>query len=212
MAVDAFMVLKDAKNKTIAGETQDAIFSKVQAIEIFDFDFEASKSADEKEEADGGQPREMADDDPDAFFASLAGMADLYQQRETAHDSFSFSIKKMLDVSSPFLFRHYCETQKKKKDELKTSFAECTIYLCIAGVTRDSSKTPDDVARLVLHFEDLYITKYALKLDTALNIPDEDIDFFFHKYKMGYRPQSATGSFSTKLRFLGFDFVEDTKL
>lgn len=212
MAVDAFLVLSDMQGNPITGESQDAVFSQVNAIEIFDFDFEASKNAElEGEEEESGPVRSMADDDADSFFASLVNAAELY--RDTAHDSFTFSIKKMLDLSSPHLFHSFCQTlQGSGKKKIKFTFAEAKVYLCRAGFKRDATKKPDDVAFMVLHFEDLYVTKYALKLDTGLNVPDEDIDFFFQKYKMGYRPQATTGGFTTKLRYLGFDFLEDKKL
>jgi len=208
MAVDAFLTLTDMQGNPIHGESQDAVFGKVHAIEIFDFDFEASKNV--EVEPDDEPPPSFADDDADSFFASLAGAGDLY--RDTAHDSFSFSIKKMLDLSTPHLYHSFCQTLQKNRKKVKFTFAEAKVYLCVAGVKRDSSKKPEDVAYMVLHFEDLYVTKYALKLDTGLNIPDEDIDFFFQKYKMGYRPQASAGGFATKLRYLGFDFVDDKKL
>src|SRR5262249_10199484 len=124
---------------------------------------------------------------------------------EESLDSFTFSIEKQLDKSSPMLFLNYCQSMTKRSEG--APFKKATVYICLPGIER-TGKTKDqkeDVAWVIAEFTKLSINQYGIRLDTETNIPDENITFFFETYKITYRPQLKTGQLE-KPRTLGFDF------
>jgi type VI protein secretion system component Hcp len=185
MAVDAFLILQDKDGTPIEGECTDAVFKG--SIEIAKFNFDAIS----------GVEKQVRDSNALAYKQQVRGMAG----GEESLDSFTFSIEKQMDKSSPMLFLTYCQSLGKRSEG--APFKKATVYLCIAGMKRKGNK--EDVAWVMLEFTKLSINQYGIRLDTELNTPDENITFFFETYKMTYRPQLESGQLE-KPRTLGFDF------
>jgi type VI protein secretion system component Hcp len=187
MAVDAFLILKDKDGKAIEGECTDAVFAG--SIEIAKFNFDAIS----------GVEKHVRDSEALKYKAEVRAMAG-----QESLDSFTFSIEKQMDRSSPKLFLNYCQSLGKRSEG--APFKEATVYLCIAGLERQGKKEEkEEVAWVMIEFTKLAINQYGIRLDTELNVPDENITFFFETYKITYRRQLQTGQLDTR-RSLGFDF------
>jgi type VI protein secretion system component Hcp len=178
MAVDAFLILED-----IEGESLDAVFKG--SIEIAKFNFDAVSGVEEHVRSpETAQARRGA--------VQLEGL-----------DSFTFSIEKEMDKTSPKLFLNYCQSMGKGKG---APFKTATVYLCLAGVERKKGKNKEDVAWVTIEFTTLSVSQYGIRLDTEMNIPDENITFRFETYKITYRPQLESGGLDKARPALGFNF------
>jgi type VI protein secretion system component Hcp len=189
MAVDAFLILQDKDGKPIKGECTDAVFAG--SIEIGKFNFDAISGVEKHVRDSGALARKLE-------VRSMAG-------GEEALDSFTFSIEKQMDDASPMLFLNYCQSMTKRSEG--APFKQATVYICLPGIERKGKK--EDVAWVILEFTKLSVHQYGIRLDTELNIPDENITFFFETYKITYRPHTKTGQLE-KARTLGFDFRMQT--
>jgi type VI protein secretion system component Hcp len=185
MAVDAFLILEDKDGTPIVGESTDAVFEG--SIEIGKFNFDAISGVEKHVRDSGALARKLE-------VRSMAG-------GEESLDSFTFSIEKQLDKASPMLFLNYCQSMSKRSEG--APFKKATVYICLPGLERKGKK--EDVAWVIIELTKLSINQYGIRLDTELNIPDENITFYFETYKITYRPQTSTGQLA-KPRTLGFDF------
>jgi type VI protein secretion system component Hcp len=178
MAVDAFLILEG-----VEGESTDAVFKG--SIEIAKFNFDAVSGVEEHVRDSNAEGRRTK-----------------VLQKEGL-DSFTFSIEKEMDKTSPKLFLNYCESMSKHG----APFKKATVYLCLAGVEREKGKQKEDVAWVTIEFTTLSVSHYGIRLDTELNIPDEDITFRFETYKITYRPQLESGRLDVARSPLGFAFI-----
>lgn len=210
MAVDAFLYLEDDQSKQVEGESTDQIFAGY--IEIFKFSFDAVsdvQTSDLYDEAMQSYRRDMfsasgSDGETGADFGALCNLFDEVTADQTAKDSYTFSVEKQMDCSSPLLFKNFCMATARDKDA--PAFNKAIVYLLIGGMERDPDKQPEDHAYIMFEFENLYVTKYELKHDSDLNIPDEKISFYFDSYVMTYRQQKSGGEMSPSPVAKGFDF------
>ena len=172
MAVDAFLVLHDKDGTPIEGECTDDVFKG--SIEIGKFNFDAISGVEKHVRDSGALTRKLE-------VRSMAG-------GEESLDSFTFSIEKQMDKASPVLFLNYCQSMSKRSEG--APFKKATVYICLPGIERKGKleQTKEDVAWVILEFTKLSINQYGIRLDTELNIPDENIMFFFETYKITYRP------------------------
>lgn len=211
MAVDCFLYLEDDQGEPIVGESSDIVFK--DCIELTKFGFDAISDV-ERKDLDDEQMQEfrrtMFTDDGfggggGSFFAMGMSMGD---EEATARDSFTFSISKLYDKSSPALFLNYCQAARVPRNVVP--FKSATIYLRLSGVAIDPNKEWEDHAFMIMEFGNLYVTKYGIKHEAETNIPDEDITFFFESYVMKYRRQETEGNLASDLVQKGFDFLSLT--
>ncbi|OAI49782.1 hypothetical protein AYO44_06180 [Planctomycetaceae bacterium SCGC AG-212-F19] len=208
MAVDCFFYLEDDRGEQVQGESSDLVFK--DCIELTKFDFDAISDV-ERKDLDNEEMQEWRKNmfTDDGFFGgggSFGAVAmNMGDEEATARDSFTFSVSKMYDKSSPALFLNYC--QATRRNRAAVPFKTGSIYLRLPGTPRDPDKDWDNQAFLVMEFENLHVTKYQIKHDSESNIPDESITFYFESYVMKYRRQETEGHLATDLVQKGFDFL-----
>jgi type VI protein secretion system component Hcp len=211
MAVDCFMYLEDENGEQIKGETTDLTFK--DCIEIFKFDFDAVSQVDTAKllgEGPALSPGRLMGNGPitngDPTQALSNSQSDLnkIQSEQTGRDSFTFTIEKQVDCSTPSLFRSYCRATAR--DKAVPAFKSATVYVLVGGQKRTPDADWEKLSIVVMEFENLHVTSYQIKHDEDLNIPDEKITFYFDKYVMNYRWQEVSGATGQDPVKKGFDF------
>lgn len=203
MAVDCYLYLENSKGSQIEGEATDIAFQGY--IEIFKFDFDAVSEVKAEDVLDlnlmpspeplsisttaNGETGSM----PNAM-GPLVKTVKKAQENQTGKDSFTFSISKYLDASTPLLLKTFCSASAGK--EQGPAFLNAIVYVMVGGIKRDSSFTGntsklESLCALVFKFQNLQITSYQMSYEGGLL--EEKLTFYFDQYIMEYQRQLVTG-------------------
>ncbi len=217
MAVDCFLYLEDASGDPVQGECTDVAF--LNTIEVFKFDFDAVSQVEpdkmlgdtvtapkkkggliEKGVTNGDMSGEP--------MRSNTAVIEQAKEEQTGKDSFTFSIEKYMDKSSPVLFDAFClGTSKEQQDP---SFKHAIIYVLVGGMKRSGDSDPASLAYLMIEFGNLRLTQYQMKY--ADGLIDEKLTFWFDWYTMTYRKQETGGGTASDKITIGYDFIKLKKL
>jgi type VI protein secretion system component Hcp len=222
MAADVYLLLS-RNGSAIAGESQDPAFRNCMELTDFsvDTDIDLRKSVrvqqattgklgfikrqqtlmeklgSERGGNKGGEPKTVK---------GYQGWMDQISVDDEAQqvDHLYFSVTKVVDTASPFLFLNYCQVAADKADQNK--FSEAVISLRKPGSA--------NFVYLKLTFTDVYVVTYSVNLsDPQTNTPVETVKFCCATYKLEYTGQAATGApDASSRRELGWDFVGKLKL
>ncbi|MDZ4818834.1 MAG: type VI secretion system tube protein Hcp [Planctomycetota bacterium] len=213
---DGFLNLVDGQDK-IEGEAKDAEFEG--CIEIISFEFGSSQGFDDEgtfAEQRVERRRESAfnnflNANPEAGISTLFGDESVYgtpdslsegevnefQGQDLAEvDACQFEVTKLLDLSSPDLFRAYCSSHTLVTREV---FDTATVSLRkAAGSGRQ--------VYLIFSFTEVVVIGYTLQIDSAAT-PRETVTFSFGSCVMQYKPQNNDGTLGTAVRS-GWNFID----
>lgn len=195
MALDLFLVIDG-----VQGESQDAAFPN--GMELLGFKLggrnigEKAKRRAQRQKLPGQQ-----ETPPPGTHAPAP-------KKKKMTELFSFSIDKYLDYASPVLLKNYAQTRASTGTEDLKPFRLATLSV------RKPPANPggQPFVFFTLEFEQVYVVKYEVNLDTETNTPTEDIDFCFNTCVMTYTPQKMSGEPDRQLAPMGWDFfINDRK-
>jgi type VI protein secretion system component Hcp len=226
---DIFLVLTRADGSAVDGESTDAAMAtdpktgKAQGpIEIDDFTFSLEKASFQSEDKLKGAVQKLDDSkyvEESTKKAVKGALKPLMQEVESLQAiieqnkadvggklvrEHAFSIKKGIDLSSPELFRAFCEGTKAPSKgagssssngssdspvKKSSTFSKAVVSVRKAGGSSDNTY-------LRFEFEDLNIVHYSVDVDGIEH--DEKVDFTFDKVTVTYRPQDSTGMLTEK--------------
>ena len=129
----------------------------------------------------------------DSFEMSALSLLSLSESNPDAagDDACSFTVKKLLDLSSTDLFRNYIDAQSPEKRA--SCLLQCTVYFRHDGPV-SASATPESASFLAMDFLDAFVYDYSLSADGESRRPAEEVKFYFDKYRMTYRAAQMTPS------------------
>ena len=197
MPVDVFLEVIRRGTQTLKGETRDREFGRRHAIEINSFKLgsgdvqSAIRGAEQEERKSPSQKWKVAKQE-------AMDMGDNMEVDEPDEDKFTFTVNKTFDSASPDLFVSYCEAAALKTKPFEKA---------IVSVRKTGQ------VYLVLTFEQVYVTEYAMDLSAGDTdgIPDEDVTFCFSTCKMEYWKQQESGRLDPQVIVRKFDFFESNK-